>query len=1232
MQALDTSVFPTRESGFSERWRFRTQAVAAEPTWALVITGEEGGNIGRQTVSLPFQIRVRLVDGSGAPQNWSGQVTLRATTGSVSPRAISLVAGSGSATITLNTPGRGVRIVAQGAGLTGESAPFDVQVPETCRPATLTGTVKRGGLDPFVATLVLVEQGTGEVQEFPVWGGSFEISVPAGDYRVRARTDEDRGESDEGRIQLSCAGTARVDFNVRSPCNPLGLTPVLLVPGIPGSTKRNWAGSLVPYISGTGVRPEELSLFDSSATGGGWARLKEVLKEKGYQEGCTLFEAPYDWRLHIQDSVTRFLAPKIAEAREKAGAPKVDIVAHSMGGLLARYYIQSRRSDDHVDVARLILVGTPNRGSAYAYFLVEAGDTLMADAVRAWLKQDATEMVGGYTMLAVVNLGADLNGANPVKKALLELGRQVVERKTCSLFPPALSACTAVTTAITLERLRAAVAEYTLSVLSLPQLMPDVPFLLKGGSFVSPSFWRNGWLEFLNGSRFNLFRLGAWDDPKAVVRTRVLSGTGKNTLDTIGVRDCLYWKCPPGWYPDGQPYVSLDFQGVDGDGTVTSLGGLIPTPARPTYGGARTEDHTKLVAQYAQDIANLLQPSGRDTRAVRREAASPPDEEVTTSRLSIAFFGSVAPLLVAPDGSRVGISSGESFNEIPGASLNFDSEGGSLVISNPRLGTYQLQFTGPDAIDLRLIVTYERPDGPPEIPFFHGAHDGEGSETTLSLVVDNGSEPPVRLESGVPPVAGLRSSPTSGPTPQVVLRWEPAPGAVQYRIYGKDAGDANFDYIGITEQPEFAIREHWRDNDSSPRRLYAVVAVDASGQRSGFSEFMSNDDEDHDGIEDFLEVGYGCSSRAEDTDQDGLPDLIEFRYGLDCGASNSDGDEYDDRTELLKGSDPTDPSSTPVSSTQIPTETFGETSTATPTPTSTATLSVTPSQTPSPTATYTTTPSGTFTASSTATTITSPTPALTFTPVPTATMTATRTVAPTLTLTLSPTLTLTPTLTPTTGLGCTPRPTPATGPAVFISDTVGACSTGFGEVEVRLRTGAFLVAGTQNEIVPDSYSRLVAGPDGRPDCTVNPAINKEAARFVFQPPGCDEGHCARVQALVYSAFNVDPIPDGSWLYRCRLRVSGPQSHVEVAHVRLSNPAGELVPDVASRGGTVCCGSLCAGDCDQSRAVTIEELVTMVNIALELAPASVCRAGDANGDGSITVEEIILAVNRALGGC
>jgi hypothetical protein len=49
-------------------------------------------------------------------------------------------------------------------------------------------------------------------------------------------------------------------------------------------------------------------------------------------------------------------------------------------------------------------------------------------------------------------------------------------------------------------------------------------------------------------------------------------------------------------------------------------------------------------------------------------------------------------------------------------------------------------------------------------------------------------------------------------------------------------------------------------------------------------------------------------------------------------------------------------------------------------------------------------------------------------------------------------------------------------------------------------------------------------------------------------------------------------------------------------------------------------------------VTVDQILTMVNIALGNTRVSQRTGGDANGDGWITVDEILTAVNNALNGC
>ena len=53
------------------------------------------------------------------------------------------------------------------------------------------------------------------------------------------------------------------------------------------------------------------------------------------------------------------------------------------------------------------------------------------------------------------------------------------------------------------------------------------------------------------------------------------------------------------------------------------------------------------------------------------------------------------------------------------------------------------------------------------------------------------------------------------------------------------------------------------------------------------------------------------------------------------------------------------------------------------------------------------------------------------------------------------------------------------------------------------------------------------------------------------------------------------------------------------------------------------------NCNGNGSVTVDEILTLVNIALGSAPIADCLVGDG---GQITVDQILVAVNHALNGC
>ncbi|MDD3487494.1 MAG: alpha/beta hydrolase [Candidatus Moranbacteria bacterium] len=135
-----------------------------------------------------------------------------------------------------------------------------------------------------------------------------------------------------------------------------GPDPVIIIPGIMGSATK--------YPGGIG----ELEIDPILHT---YDNLIATLEKNGYEEQKNLFEFPYEWRDSNVQTAQK-LKEKIDEVKDQTGRPRVDLVAHSMGGLVARYYIEGDGYEDDVD--QLITLGTPHKGSPKSYLTWEAGE------------------------------------------------------------------------------------------------------------------------------------------------------------------------------------------------------------------------------------------------------------------------------------------------------------------------------------------------------------------------------------------------------------------------------------------------------------------------------------------------------------------------------------------------------------------------------------------------------------------------------------------------------------------------------------------------------------------------------------------------------------------------------------------------------------------------------------------------------------------------------------------
>jgi len=193
-----------------------------------------------------------------------------------------------------------------------------------------------------------------------------------------------------------------------------GVRPVVIIPGILGC----WMPTLAPK----GKIDPLIHVYDNQL---------DALRRLGYVDGVSLFTFPYDWRIEVTRSGEQ-LGNLIASIKKQGqvgalnkagnmGVPgrgfnpfgksyagpkvdynKVDIIAHSMGGLVARAYIQGPGYAQ--DVARFFTLSTPHRGAISAYYAVEGGDSTKI----------GIPLEAGRAMLALLRIREDPNPINKI--------------------------------------------------------------------------------------------------------------------------------------------------------------------------------------------------------------------------------------------------------------------------------------------------------------------------------------------------------------------------------------------------------------------------------------------------------------------------------------------------------------------------------------------------------------------------------------------------------------------------------------------------------------------------------------------------------------------------------------------------------------------------------------------------------------------------------------------------
>jgi hypothetical protein len=133
----------------------------------------------------------------------------------------------------------------------------------------------------------------------------------------------------------------------------------LVMPGLVAKDiVRSAAGGLI------GIYDEWIKAFEAISRDG-----RTLFKENPASGTKTLYVVPYDWRLDLR-TTAKVLADALDGILTRTPDADLKLVCHSMGGVLARYYLESGQFDARPAFGRISLfvtLGTPHHGAPVAY-------------------------------------------------------------------------------------------------------------------------------------------------------------------------------------------------------------------------------------------------------------------------------------------------------------------------------------------------------------------------------------------------------------------------------------------------------------------------------------------------------------------------------------------------------------------------------------------------------------------------------------------------------------------------------------------------------------------------------------------------------------------------------------------------------------------------------------------------------------------------------------------------
>ena len=860
-------------------------------TYVWPVRGRQGGSLDHfaisnidspQSINTPFEVTITARDeNENKFRDFNGEVSLWSNAGnySVSPKSVILENGQWTGEIKLNEAGNDIRIECGAAGISGESNLFDVSGASS-NLGYICGRITDGYGTPLTKEIIVSLSGLLKYTTNGTYQYDSSDNIQCGSHILSAQDVLTGKTSDDYLVTVPCDDrSVTQDIKICFCDEQDDKLPILLVPGILGSADIK---DHIPYPSFRKLsykwNDQQLKLHWPWVVG--WKALKKELTEQnGYKEGCNLFEVPYDWRWDLSQNVTQFLEPWIDEAKLKSGKPKVNIIAHSMGGLLTRKYIQDVMNESDVDIFRFAMVGTPNEGSSNAYYMWEGGDPLLVDDILKlgpsiqnfyWntTEENYEEMDPGFSFLQPFQrdkIWKFYTGGTPERE-------------------PAKNA-----------------------LIGLKQLLPTYPCL----GYDSPKSLEevtNDFLINLNDySDKNM--MGIKDSGK--IETVVFYSESELSIDTINVG-----KASDPLYKDGKPIDKKESAGFAmGDGTVLKDSAVLPCEEGWADKHRIVGEHKALIKNSVSDLVRFIKGD-----LIFNEGTLPSttirtvlEDDASENVFAITFKGRVQPYVVNPSGQGSGINplSNLRENDIPNTVITIGTDSGNIEINNITSGVYTLYLKNVYTEDYRLDFGLIEADFT-ESQKFHGFINAE--TLVFSFTVDLAAENKITMNHSPSSVDGLQADVFESGGLKTRLTWISSsdPDVVSYNIYAKETAEPYLSLLGSTTNTFYETAHPWSENSTITTMMYTVAAVKTDGTKSFLSEIVKNDDRDHDGLTDEEESLFGSYIDNPDSDSDGLNDSEEYIHGTNPLITDTDGDNYSDYIEVMKGSDPLDGNSVPL--------------------------------------------------------------------------------------------------------------------------------------------------------------------------------------------------------------------------------------------------------------------------------------------------------------------------------